>query len=357
MSSEEAVPKNVNDGEESPCKRLRYSDHDVKIILKYKAMDDKKQQVIKEYPMYGQVLSSLSPFIDTCLSADMKENRTKEIVLDDIAPELFELALKFQTDHIAIRAMKPPDAMAVVQFYHKYDFRGGVELCDQVLAEFFNEAATRKSPPSGLGSLVDAVVLVDELELKKAQKSSIRLIKRGLESHEISKFGLHVTMFSVEHIKRLHPLFIKGLFSVSLPPDTTQEELESPLFPKYFVNYHCRLYETPIPSKVEVSAAGKKRYEYMAIYERYFDEYKFQSLSHNDGYCTYAIRKGTPDGQGAEQDQDWIITRGPPNGEPGRVIWRSPYSQNLAVPPVEPWIYCGVGTRLPIVLEYDYDYE
>ena len=198
MASKEAVPEDGDKGEESPCKRVRYSDHDVKIILKYTVTDENEQQVKKEkeYLMYGLILSSMSTFFDTCLSADMKEKRTKEIIFHDISPELFELAIKFQTDHVASKHMIPEEAVKIVEFYHRHGFENGLELCDCVLDEWFCDAIASDELPEDLDYLLKVAVMVDELELEASRKTSQIFLKQALNNRSKSK--MHAAMFSVE---------------------------------------------------------------------------------------------------------------------------------------------------------------
>ena len=65
--------------EESPCsKRLRCSDPDLKVILKY--ADEEGNPAEKIYPMYRHNLARLSKFIDDALSVDMREKATGEML-------------------------------------------------------------------------------------------------------------------------------------------------------------------------------------------------------------------------------------------------------------------------------------
>ena len=63
-------PNPVQEEERSP-KRPRSSDFDLTVKLKYK--DDNGNDKEKEYKMYGQILSSLSKFVDASLTIEMRE--------------------------------------------------------------------------------------------------------------------------------------------------------------------------------------------------------------------------------------------------------------------------------------------
>ena len=64
--------------EESAAKRLRCTEPDLKVIL-HNANDT------KIYHMYSHVLAKQSKFVDTCLSVDMQEKTTNEIVFQYFA--------------------------------------------------------------------------------------------------------------------------------------------------------------------------------------------------------------------------------------------------------------------------------
>ena len=67
------------------------------------------------------------------------------------------LAIKFQSDQTAARAMTPEDVLKVLDFYDKYEFTAGLALCDQVLLEQFEELG--KSPWHGRDSKVTTPIL------------------------------------------------------------------------------------------------------------------------------------------------------------------------------------------------------
>ena len=229
-------------------KKLRVTDPDLKVVLQYK--DNNGKDAKQEYAMYSHLLANLSVFVDTALSVDMKEKETKTITLPDVTPEVFDLAIKLETSPAAARTLTLEDAMKVVGFYHKYQFSGGLELCDLVLYECFEQKSCKQrkkepvldvsdlfaplrieSPGILLQLLVDAALFAQDFDLEKSKKSSVRWLSLNMNG----TLGNN-NVFNVSHIKKLHPLFKAGLLSgVKSLAKLTSAEVESPLFPKYFV--------------------------------------------------------------------------------------------------------------------------
>ena len=77
----------------------------------------------------------------------------------------------------------------------------------------------------------NAALFAQDFDLEKSKKSSVRWLSLNMNG----TLGNN-NVFNVSHIKKLHPLFKAGLLSgVKSLAKLTSAEVESPLFPKYFV--------------------------------------------------------------------------------------------------------------------------
>ncbi|CAB9519681.1 expressed unknown protein [Seminavis robusta] len=311
---------------EPPCKKIRSSDPDVKIIVKYE--DDKGKPARKEYQMYGQRISHLSKFFDTTLCVEMKEKATRKIVLQDLHPDLFEKAIKFQEDLSAIRSMTIEDAVELVEFYDMYDFKGGIQLCDDIIAEYLQEeiddeeASETPIAPDDLDVLVDAAALAYQHNLAKSKKKAVDYLTMKMDEEE-SVHGQ--MMFQYSHIQKLHPMFKDGLFSMT--DHMTDEEVASPLFPRYFTaivsdNHGRCICDTVVLSETDSIADGE--------YKRCGVQYKKSGLGVWNGQRRSFL---------IDRDEvSWeILAVDPADEEDYIVLWRCVYSGNLEVPPQGPW--------------------
>ncbi|CAB9504278.1 expressed unknown protein [Seminavis robusta] len=318
--------------DEPPCKKIRSSDPDIKITLKY--MDDDNDPATKEYSMYGPVLSHLSKFIDTSLSVGMQEKATNEIIFHDVHPDLFEKALNFLQEPCAARSMTAKDASELIEFYDKYDFEGGLKLCDEVIAAYLEHqnALGLMTPPDDLGILVDAAALAYQINLPKAKDVAISYLRTRMRDAE-KTYGR--MMFGSEHIKKLQPMFVDRIFREYFLEDLTKEEVSSPLFPKYFLTCtELNHYETQ-PFEI-LHLSGTKHAAFNGAYQRdEFSQYpytKVETVYWNGQLkfvnvdkvadCTWAILAGNVEGDLQSQE----------------VLWKCPYSNRFRAPPIGPWI-------------------
>lgn len=252
---EVTTTKEKEDGKQTAHPMLRSSDADLKIILKY--LDENGFSQRRELHLYSQVLASLSNFIDTTLSVDMKEKTDREIVLHDVSPEVFELGLKFLQDPLAALSISPEDVIKVVEFYDKYEFTAGIKLCDRVLFDYVKTKyieTDNKTAPINLDLLVTAATLANKCNLPKASQAAINYLTIKLNGDYNAPYN--ATMFTVELVEKLHEMFKNGLLDNVLPPGLTREELESPLFPKYFVAYRSREYTSHTIKTIVVEGLG-----------------------------------------------------------------------------------------------------
>lgn len=231
--------------------QLRSSETDLKIVLEF--TDSKGVLKQKEYDVYAQIFSSLSKFIDTTLSTEMKEKDTRTIILHDVEPTCFEDAIKFLQDPIATISITPEDVVKVVECYDKYEFIAGIELCDKILynnikTEYLD--ANETNAPANLDLLVTAIALADKCNLPKAAAIGIPYIKRRLGAS--CSLPYNSTMFTVAHIQQLQGIFQKGCLDSVIPPGMSKEDVGSHLFPKLFVLYRSKEYTCHTIQKILV---------------------------------------------------------------------------------------------------------
>ena len=123
------------------------------------------------------------------------------------------------------------DVFEVVSFYDKYEFAGGLQLCDLVILDHLKNNAP-SVPSKDLNSIVASIALADNYGLEKGQKWGLHWLNYRFIP-DSRRFN--APMFTLDHLTQLHPLFKKGLIECTrlYLPDLSQEEVDSPLFPRY----------------------------------------------------------------------------------------------------------------------------
>ena len=314
--------------EEVAFKKLRSSEPDLKVVLKYSTKEGEVQE--KEYQLYSQSLAKMSKFVDTCLSVEMKEKNEKSIIFEGISPDLFESALKYLEKPVEVISMGPKTALKLVEFYHKYDFSEGTALCDQILAKHLLEVIRGRCQDKDfdIDICVDAAVVADMLDLPESK------------GHAVSYFGAifwnteHQMLHNLAHIKKLHPLFKKGHFQEDVK-DLTEEEVESPLFPKFFLERLCHRFAERVVEQVWLSGTNTVA---DGIFTSGDDDQLFgpRRTLVLDGEEHRIFIAGL-DFTGSDPI-DWVIYAVDDVEMDCKVLWRCPGSKDLKIPPQEKWI-------------------
>jgi len=375
---DESSSSGGGDTSSSPLvKKLRYSQPDVKVILVYTNDDQEKaddsdnnknkdtaasdactseeSKKEKEYWMYSLELCRWSKFVDNCLSSNMQEASTKEIKFHNVTPEIFDLAIRLQNDHNAIRSATAEEAIKVVEFYDKYEFTAGLEFCDRVIVEHFKNLEHQGGEGAGwlfsdLDLSIESTVVAERHNLKESKTQSL--------SHMYSCLFGEPSIFTVDQVKKLHHLFKEGNFPDVVPDQTSKEELESACFPKYFVSYHSNrgrhhsiLVRAVRISLTETDADGTY--------------YRDDDLDSEDSTAAFLEKPGGRNmfqGQrgkfwvGRSDDSNWSICFAV-HGDDGIVeqLWVSPNSGHLDIPPTSLWLPVegsGLDFNSTPVLEY-----
>ena len=201
--------------------------------------------------------------------------------------------------------------------------------------------------PENLDLIVEAAVLAETHNLTYSQKSSIDLLESLLNQRSmLDRFG--VLAFSVEHIQKLQPLFVKGLFSGNIMGelDVSDEDVRSCLFPKYFVGRKAHLLEnhsetgTVCVSGTWSCADGDYTFAGWRSDKVWVSESALQDTWVGRPVVFSIERSELLDGDRvivASLDEDANT-----DDEPPKVLWVSRYSLNFSVPPDGP--RNGIGT-------------
>jgi len=329
--------------EEPHPKKLRFSDHDLTVVLEYTVTDaddvgGKGRLETKEHPMYSQKLASMSKFVDAALTVDMKEKETRLITFHGVTPKEFETALGYVESPAKVLTMSIRAALDVAPFYDQYDFTSGREICDEVLSAYImKQTILNEDKKTGYSMeeiadpenitdpdlLVDVIAAAYKYELKKCLDEGTSYLQASLGVFP------SVTMYTEAHLRMLHPLFKSR--KLKPPFQLNAEEIESALYPKYFSLWIKQRY-TPVYASILVNGAipGAD-----GSYKKVSDTcYQSQNRRHR-------IEKTSMHGR------DWVITDA--NRSPMRsVFYRSPSSRNSFYPPKWPWIPVN-GTGYPSI--------
>jgi hypothetical protein len=69
----------------------------------------------------------------------MMEKTTRESILQDATPHVFEQALNYLQNPVATKYFEAAEAVQLVEFYDKYELPGGLALCDSVLSDYLTK--------------------------------------------------------------------------------------------------------------------------------------------------------------------------------------------------------------------------
>jgi BTB/POZ domain len=234
--TEDEVPAAAN---EPLTKKLRCSDHDLKIIVRDRD-DEGNVTSEKEYYVYGLIFAKYSKFIDVTLSSGMQEEKKREIVFHDVSPETFESAIRVLEDPAATRSMDAHNALEFVEFYDKYEFEGGLRICDQLLTEFLRHNLTYEDWGDDVAEetfdmMVDITSAANNFNLPHATKAGREFFA------EVMADCTDNWRFNVDQVKRLQPFMIRHeAQNLQYFFQLSQEEMESTLFPKFFIQWQSK---------------------------------------------------------------------------------------------------------------------
>lgn len=174
---------------------------------------------------------------------------------------------------------------------------------------------------SDLDLSIEATVVAERRNLKESKALSLCRMERFLDTYP--------AMFNPDQIKKMHHLFKEGHFYNAVPGETSQEEIESACFPKYFVSFYSNDYKNvALAQKVKITGTKTKA---DGTYDVLDDDLEFfgKQKTFEGRHGRFWIRN----------HDGWCILFSPPGDEEsGSMLWKSPNSRHLDIPPMRPWL-------------------
>ena len=349
---------------------------DLTIVFRY---HENGASETKEYRTSHHHLARWSSYVE-------REAQSGQILFDGISPERFIRAIKYLEDPLASRSMDWNDVQSVLNvlnFYKRYEFQCGLDLCDGVLCEYFDismpevltpfkgEQANFFSSEWPRGVFFSRIVECIVVALVNGLPKSCVLGTEFINATFSSSVRL-LPLYTEDDFSKLRPLFQNGAIDTS-PCEyllhSSQEDMDSPLFSKNMkaailagsrvttITGTCYLQGSGHESIDGVFKETKYKEFWKDIITREFSKKNKEAVTDLIKGETLSIRIKKERAHEYGEDCDWsIIARGIDTDEKfGKeyVLWRCQFSDHQRNLPCGPWdaIHPSVAGTSPIILE------
>ena len=127
---------------------------------------------------YKATMASFYDFFDAMFASGMAESVDGKVTLEDVEPEVFELATTLLETPMRARTAGPADAIQVALFYHKYNSKLGLDLVEGILCEFFDQMIAKENDE--FPTTTEMEIIVDALAFS-TQANLSSLVTKGKE--------------------------------------------------------------------------------------------------------------------------------------------------------------------------------
>lgn len=192
-------------------------------------------------------MALLSGYFDTLLSTGMKETESRKVILEDVEPETYELAMDILENPKKCNRVTPAEIVQVLPFYDRFDFSSGLELSESVLTPFLKQYC-HEEPSKRKNPTVQAFrVILDAISIVFSHKANLdELVGIGVE-FLTERFGtpggMGMGLFRCEHIEHIqdflsdHPECLES-FTDELEERITDAmpDMDCPTYPRWLSN-------------------------------------------------------------------------------------------------------------------------
>ena len=235
-------------------KKLKSSDCDLTIKLKFNSSSSSEGEqgedpaaagtsTEKSYEVHSVVMASHSGYFDSLLDSGLSEAQSKMVTLENVEPEVFELALELLEDPVKASSVTIEQIIQVAPFYNRFLFAKGLELAKSVMLSYMNEQSkvnqtaqdfkTKTISTRDLDRIIDVILIADEIaDLEEIKELGIKYLR--------DQFGYvlptRLATFTLEHWQRLHRFIVAnfeatmGLFILDWSHALEDEDFPSILY-------------------------------------------------------------------------------------------------------------------------------
>ena len=194
-------------------KRLKSSEPDFQVTCK---CDDKE----KTFDCHSFALARNSKYFDSLIVSNMSESTNKSVTLEDVSPDVFELALEIVEDPSKARKVTAPEILKVVEFYNRFEFTSGLKVAEDALTIFLEKwiknRKKRNPTPEQMGMIIKTMLFAEEANLQKLIQISIEFVKEKLHFNQRNTEWSVFTQVNLERMQSFlvkHPECLEKYFS------------------------------------------------------------------------------------------------------------------------------------------------
>ena len=199
-----------------------------------------------------------SNYFDTLLASGMEESITKQVTLEDVSPETFELAMELIDDMGRASKATVADFIQVASFYNRFDFQNGLDRCISALVEFMelwhaNLSDACRPKKADMENILATICFAAETEAEDLNQICLRFLWRAV--------GGHGNLFDVDRWRQIQ------VFLVNHKTDLNWGDVNDPEFPSLLAGrqqksefYRCLMRVSfTIGLKVETNGSSEEK--------------------------------------------------------------------------------------------------
>ena len=195
-------------------KKLKSSDCDLTIKLKWSKGEQQQQ---KSYEVHSVIMACHSEYFDSLLKSGFSEAQSKIVILENVAPHVFELAMELLEDPVKASVATIEQIVQVTPFYNRFLFTKGMEFAKAIMLSYMeghrkNELngilglKTKPFSSRDLDRIIDVILIADETDgLEEIKELGIKYIDDHFDGRDNP---LRLASFTLEHWRRLHRFLV-----------------------------------------------------------------------------------------------------------------------------------------------------
>ena len=227
-------------------KKLRTMDPDLTIICRCGDGDNVKE---KSFQCHSSFFALNSSYFDALLSSEMEEAASKQVTLEDVDPDTFDLAMTLveKFDH---SSTKLEDLLKVASIYNRFQFEKGIEYVHSRVTAFLDDISSTDDvyvTPSELDNIIDCALVAYEASMQETITKAEEILAEELEDDLV--YGRK--FFTLNQLRRLQPFLVARpqwvgdileQWSGPLhPPDTSSTDFPAFLHSLFIESANCQM--------------------------------------------------------------------------------------------------------------------
>ena len=189
----------------------------------------------KTFVYNSTVMAYYFGYFDSLLSSGMSETETKQVTLEEMDPDIFEMAVEFLIDSSKFRTFNPTKIMKAAYIYDRLDSDQGFQLIESVVMKYI-ENPKFDSHPEEIQAVIEAISTMENFLCETNKEQTLDFLKQLFSYCGDNRSDIldSEKLLMLKPVLAENPVIVRHFHAKFCNPNSRLVTGDNPTFPQWF---------------------------------------------------------------------------------------------------------------------------